>query len=442
MKTQTSKLRKARSLKPIEVRRGSITVKIYTNPTRAGGKLYDRHSVVWREFSGQRKVLNIADPEAAKQEAEKIATRLSNGQVDAMELSNGDVHELLEARRTLQPFGLSLSHGTTLLARALTGLPSGTKLEEAVADFARRHPANAPRKTVVEVVVEFIADRRANGCSSVHLRDLEIRLGRFGRAFSTLIRDVTAMQIADYVTALTHGKNGQPAAPRSRENSLRAIASLFNFARRRKYIATETALEVSDIEPPRKAHGSIGTYTPSEVALILAAAGSDIVPSLAIAAFAGLRVAEVARLDWSDVRLLQRNIVVNAANSKTATRRLVPISDNLAAWLTSHSRPFGPVNPCAGDLQGNTLGARWGRAAKRAGVKWVRNGLRHSFITYKTATQKDVPAVALDAGNSPAIIFSNYRALATEAEGKEWFSIMPTQHEDVIQLSQLHASIK
>jgi hypothetical protein len=31
----------------------------------------------------------------------------------------------------------------------------------------------------------------------------------------------------------------------------------------------------------------------------------------------------------------------------------------------------------------------------------------------------------LEAGNSAAIIFSHYRALATQAEGKVWFAIVP-----------------
>ena len=61
-------------------------------------------------------------------------------------------------------------------------------------------------------------------------------------------------------------------------------------------------------------------------------------------------------------------------------------------------------------------------------MKWKRNGFRHSYISYRVATLKDVPAVALECGNSPQVIFSNYRALATDAEAKDWFSILPPKH--------------
>ena len=46
-----------------------------------------------------------------------------------------------------------------------------------------------------------------------------------------------------------------------------------------------------------------------------------------------IRMAELARLDWKAVDLDRRFIEVRAGQAKTASRRLVPITDNLAAWL-------------------------------------------------------------------------------------------------------------
>ena len=61
-----------------------------------------------------------------------------------------------------------------------------------------------------------------------------------------------------------------------------------------------------------------------------------------------------------------------------------------------------------------------------AGVfKWQHNGLRHSFISYRVATVSNVAQVALEAGNSPAIIFRNYRELVTPQDAKAWFAITP-----------------
>jgi hypothetical protein len=67
----------------------------------------------------------------------------------------------------------------------------------------------------------------------------------------------------------------------------------------------------------------------------------------------------------------------------------------------------------------------------RAQVKWKHNALRHSFISYRMAIVKDENAVALEAGNSPQMIFANYRELVTPEDAKAWFSICPERAENV-----------
>jgi hypothetical protein len=60
-------------------------------------------------------------------------------------------------------------------------------------------------------------------------------------------------------------------------------------------------------------------------------------------------------------------------------------------------------------------------------LEWPRNVLRHSFISYRIAVVKSADQVALEAGNSPAIIFKNYRELATDDEAAAWFNILPKE---------------
>jgi hypothetical protein len=75
-------------------------------------------------------------------------------------------------------------------------------------------------------------------------------------------------------------------------------------------------------------------------------------------------------------------------------------------------------------------------AAKAAGVAWKANALRHSFISYRVAQTKDVAATALEAGNSPKIVFAHYRQLCTEAEAKEWFSVFPANGvENIVRMT-------
>ena len=75
--------------------------------------------------------------------------------------------------------------------------------------------------------------------------------------------------------------------------------------------------------------------------VIRSLAPADLVPFLAIGAFAGLRHAEILRLDWAEVDLAGGHIEVKAAKAKTASRRLVPITKNLRQWLTPLHDGFG-----------------------------------------------------------------------------------------------------
>jgi hypothetical protein len=73
-------------------------------------------------------------------------------------------------------------------------------------------------------------------------------------------------------------------------------------------------------------------------------------------------------------------------------------------------------------------------AAADARIKWKQNALRHSFISYRLAEIQDVNRIALEAGNSPQMIFRHYRELATPEQARTWFAIGPTKSRNVVPL--------
>ncbi len=58
-------------------------------------------------------------------------------------------------------------------------------------------------------------------------------------------------------------------------------------------------------------------------------------------------------------------------------------------------------------------------------MPWRHNALRHSFCSYRLADVNSAAQVALEAGNSPQMIFEHYRELVTEKAAKAWFAITP-----------------
>jgi hypothetical protein len=93
--------------------------------------------------------------------------------------------------------------------------------------------------------------------------------------------------------------------------------------------------------------------------------------------------------------------------------------DNLVAWLAPLVKESGPICPTK-TSQRATLAA-----AKAAGVKWVHNGLRHSYISYQMALLRNAPEVAEQCGNSEAEVQRSYKALASESDARKYFGIFP-----------------
>src|SRR5262249_11409252 len=144
---------------------------------------------------------------------------------------------------------------------------------------------------------------------------------------------------------------------------------LFSYADSRGIIERNP---ISRTAKPKLVDSAPEIFVVDELRALLESANSvarDVLPMIAIGAFAGLREAEIQRLDWSEVDLARGHIEVKAAKAKSARRRIVPIQPNLAAWLQPYSGMTGRVVPPG--ARGKVERVR--RATKLA--RWPNNGL-------------------------------------------------------------------
>ena len=400
---------------PKVIKRGHTTVKIYLTPVKG----YPQYTVV-HYFGGQRQRRMFSNLELAITEAETIATKLSAGELNVLELRNEDRLSYARAIEALRPTGVALEMVALQFAEAWPKL-GGASLLEAANFYLRHHPQGLPKKTVAEVVEELLAAKKADGTGPLYLSDLRWRLGRFRDRVGGLLASVTAPVIEDYLRGLRESGT-------SRNAHRKRIGTLLHFAEQRGYLVKgDRRIEL--VARAKEEATEIEIFTPEEMSRLLAAARGELVPFLAIGAFAGLRHAEIRRLDWREVRLEEGFIEVKAQKAKTASRRLVPMAENLKGWLLAHRQGDGPVCGLA------SLSHHLRQLGKVAGVKWKHNALRHSYISYRVAAVQNVAQVALEAGNSPKLIFEHYRELVRPAEAKAWFAITPGQRENIIALS-------
>jgi integrase len=132
---------------------------------------------------------------------------------------------------------------------------------------------------------------------------------------------------------------------------------------------------------------------------------------------AGLRTCEAERLLWGQVKLGKKVIeVLPDIKTKTKRRRLVPIHPALATWLRKAKlNPEDHVCP-----QGERID-NLAKRVRRKKVLWVKNGLRHSYGSYRCAVVKSAGQVSLEMGNSEYVVRSHYLDYVERKNATAWF---------------------
>jgi integrase len=378
----------------IAVKRGNTLVKIYRHKGRRyKGKYYQLFTVAYR-LNGKQRRKNFSRYKDAWSFASDTATALEKGRAEVLSLNTADWQSYMAAKNLLRPFGIPLHDA----------------IEEYVAMRKRK---KITEKRVGDIVDELLAAKQNAGLSDRYIETLRTYLNRFADSFQTNIGSINTGAIALWLDSLKIG-------PRSRNNVRQAVVTLFNFARRRGYLPKGETTEAADVDTVRDHEGEIAILTPDQLKKLFGKSKPLYQLYFALAAFTGIRSAELLRLDWSEINFEKGHIEVKARKAKTATRRLVPIQPNLAKWLEPYRSRKGKL------FQSRRTVDSAIKFAKRLRIPWKANCLRHSYATYRLSILPDAGRIALEMGNSPAKLFTNYRELDRHNHAPEWFAIEPS----------------
>jgi len=298
--------------------------------------------------------------------------------------------------------------------------PHKVTITEAV-DFYVEHVLKyrtAP--TVAEIVKRLVTEAEGNKRRDRTVKDLRMRLEQFAKTFGDRqLASITREDLAAWLNDPTLGA-------RSRINYAVKASQLYNFAIRNQWAEYNIA---ASIPRPTAEDAEPEIFTPEQAARLLEhAADYDLLPYVALGLFAGLRSAELLRLDWSAVKLAERSIIIAAGVAKKRSRRVVEINESLAAWLPSCAKRKGMVVEIPDQ---RTLYKRLAELATAAGLeKWPDNGLRHSCASYSLALTGDAVRVAYQLGNSADMIHRHYKALVTKADAERFFELRPAADAD------------
>jgi integrase len=148
-----------------------------------------------------------------------------------------------------------------------------------------------------------------------------------------------------------------------------------------------------------------------------------LLPYIAVGLFAGIRAAEMMRLDAKSINFGEKIITFGADVAKKRSQRKVDMQPALLAWL----------EPCRDKLQkgGSIIDHAKFRKSKEQLLEaakieeWPSNGLRHSFGSYHYAMFRSAEDTAFLMGNSVDIVHRHYKALVSKANAERFWALRP-----------------
>jgi len=397
---------------PRRVVAGSVTVKIYRTSKSKVASGYE-FTVTWRTAHG-RKRRGFTDEKQAMAEARRVALDLSNGRTGAAAMSNADYEELLAARELAS--GLPLLSAMQEWARARE-ISRGDVLG-AIEFWAQRNGLKSRSITISQAIDAYLRARRADGIKTELGAERTLNSSRASNNFrdrfgARLLAEVTTNELAQWLQGYED--------PMTRNTHRKRVVALFRWARKRGYLPldTMTAAERTDNAQERESAVEIITAaTLRELFTLIAAEHPHYIPALALAAFCGMRSAEIHGQAWEDFDWKRLFLRVSIAKPRTPARRQVPLNETARAWLSPHRQPTGPLCP-------NLCLHRIRDIGRTHGLALPKNCFRHTFISAQVELTGDIPRTALESGTSPRQIHAHYRQLLTREEAQAWFAVLP-----------------
>lgn len=304
---------------------------------------------------------------------------------------------------------LGLAHGGRIDRTAIT--------DDDYMEFLQHRALKGNGAVVPALVAEFSKIKLSKGLSPHTTRILLADLRAFAECFTGKIEDIPRKDAEKWLSAR---KVGDRRWNNIREN----LVALWRFARREG--AIKAAACGAELIERKKVKYNVETYSSEEFDAYLSTIARAWFPSLVTAGLCGVRPMEMwieARsadpkpvLEWRHFNWEKRKIDVPPEVAKDRRRRFVPICDSAFELLTPWRSAKGFLAPREDVYK---LTPVW---AKAAGVKWRKDGWRHSYASYRLAITQNASALSEEMGNSVHMIRTHYLDLKHEDEGERWFA--------------------
>lgn len=339
-----------------------------------------------KDFQHEIEALNLK----AKWDAELHRQNLGALQ----DLAEVQRREVLLALKLLEPFGADILEAVKFYIRHAKPSKGPLSVNEAVEKFLETKLRTNRRPRYVSALADS------------YLKPLK-------RAFpGRITSDLTSEELKRFIYA-------KGRSPKTVANYLRSLSVFFNFLIREGHCSLNP---LARLEKPILDETKANPLTVQEATAMLQTALNEgrkpECACMALVLFCGVRVEEVERLSWTDVRLEQQRVHLEAVATKKRRRRINDISENALVWL----------NRCKGEgaIAPKNYDKRMRYVREKAGVQYRQNSMRHSFASYHVAKHENAAATALMLGHPDAnLLFNTYRDFVAKEDAVQFWEILP-----------------
>lgn len=365
-------------------------IKIYRNGTP------EKHEYIvsWTTAEGRQRK-SFLDEVQAHQRADELIDDLEGGMAYRRDITAEKAMNIAFCEKLLEPYKASLLDAVNFFVASKVKKAS---LEVMAAD----------------AVVEYL--KKFPDQESRHYKTAKSHLTKFGRHFQKTLNKIVVTELDEYFKSIS--KVGK-----TQNGHLGYARTFFKWAQEYRQYLPDGKMEIDKIKPYPEKKKRPDLYEPEDLEKLMKATPDEMIPYMAIGAFAGVRSAEICRLNWDDLRYESKRIRCGPEITKTGSGRLPILHDNLVKWLDAYKgERTGKICPhIERDVHHYTRGI-----AEKAGLKWKKNALRKGYISSRMAQpDASVGVVAENCGNSPEVIKSNYQGLVMPEYAEKWFGIVP-----------------
>jgi integrase len=354
--------------------------------------------------TGERQRLFYATKQAALLQAQTLQARCDNFGLSLTSMTPARIAEAAEAYNMLE--------GTKL------------RLLDVVRTGMATHKTQSESVPFLDLFNQFLDSKATR--DPVYLKELRITRDRFPQLHQVLVSDITARKLEQILKGLNGG---------ARNAVMRYLRAVFNYGLKRKYLAENPIGRLDFAHRPRR---EVEIIPNGQVIKMLNHALIDdlaLLPYLVLGFFCGIRPdGELQEMVWSDIDLTDRIVVIRSEASKTRRRRFPDLSENAKSWLLAYQARGGSRIGKIVTYNESELRTHRTKNWKVSGmVKWIPQGMRHTYCSNWLAVHKDVNKLVLQSGHdSVDTMWRHYHRGSPEADALAFWAITPPETEDKI----------